>query len=105
MHTFLLIVAVHAVVLGFGFSFAGCLTLLVASDAEEAAFKESYQLASQRGWFNAWLCRRRFRRDLTSFSRMMANWTNRPEARKLLCAGLAFLAIAAILGLPLGAFK
>ena len=105
MHTLLLIIAIHALLFGFAFSFAGWCTLIAASDAEEAEFKESYQLARRQGWFKAWLCYRQFRRNFASFPRLAGNWTNRTDARKLVFAGLACLAIAAILGFPLGAYK
>jgi hypothetical protein len=105
MHTFLLIVAIHALLFGFALLFAGWCTLIAASDGEEAEFKESYQLARRQGRFKAWLCYRRFRRNFASVARMAANWTNRADARKLVFAGLAFLVIAAILGFPLGAYK
>jgi hypothetical protein len=105
MHTVLLIIAIHALLFGFAFSIAGWCTLIAASDAEEAEFNQSYQLARRQSWLQAWLCYRRFRRNFASYRRMMANWANRADARKLVYAGLAFLAIAAVLGFPLGAYK
>lgn len=105
MHTLLLIVAIHALLFGFAFSFAGYVTLIAASDAEEIEFKQAYQLARQQGWLKAWLYYRRFRHNFGSLPRMISNWSTRADARKLLYAGLAFMAIAAIPGFPLGVYK
>ncbi len=105
MHTLLFILAIHALLLGFGFSFAGWLTLIAASENEEAQIKNSYERARPRGWLGTWLWYGQFRRNFTSVARMTTNWADRPDARKYIYAGLALLALAALLGFPLGAYK
>lgn len=105
VHMLLLILAIHALLLGFGFSFAGYCTLLVTNEAEEAEIKEASERARQQGWIQRLLLARRIRYSLTRFSRISSNWTQRSDARKYLYLGLAFLVLAAVLGLPLGAYN
>lgn len=105
MHAFLLIVAIHALLLGFGFLFAGWMTLLGVEADEEARIKKDYEKARQKGRLAAWLWYDRYRRSFAGVQRISAHWTERPDARKYIYAGVAFLTVAAVLGIPLGAYK
>jgi len=105
MRTFLLIVAIHALLLGFGLLIAGWMTLLMAEADEQAEFKKGYQDARRKSWLDAWRYYSRFRSQFTSTQRISAHWAQRPEARKYIYSGAAFLAAAALLGVPLGAYK
>ncbi len=105
MRTFLLILAIHALLFGFGFLFAGWMTLILAEAGEEAELKKGYQAARRTGWVEAWRYYSRFRNNFMSTQRISANWAQRPDARRYIYAGAAFLTVAAVLGIPLGAYK
>ena len=105
MRTFLIIVAIHALLFGFGLLIAGWMTLLMAEAEEEAEFNKGYREARQKGWLEGMRYYSRFRSNFTSSRRLSENWAQRPDARKYIYAGAAFLAVAAVLGMPLGAYK
>src|SRR3954466_436321 len=105
MLTFLLIIAIHALLLGFGFLFAGWMSLLIAEEDEQTEFNKGYKEARRQGWLEGWRYYSRFRSNLTSTHRISAHWTERPDARKYIYAGVALLLFAAVLGIPLGAYK
>jgi hypothetical protein len=105
VHTLLLIVAIHGLLVGFAFLIAGWSTLLVAESEEEAEVKRGYEEARKRGWFEVMHWYARFHLNFASASRLAANWKARRDARRFIYVGLAFVALAAILGFPLGAYK
>ena len=101
----LLIVAIHGLLVGFALLFAGWCTLIMAETDEEAEVKRGYDEARKLGWFGVMHWYSRFWRNFTSASRLAANWKARQDARKFIYVGLAFVALAAILGFPLGAYE
>jgi hypothetical protein len=105
MHTLLVILAMHGVILGFAFLIAGYITLLMGDESDEAEVKRGYEDARKRGWVEVLRWHSRFRRNFTSASRLASNWKSRPDARKFIYVGLGFLAFAALLGIPLGAYR
>jgi hypothetical protein len=105
MRTFLLILAIHALLFGFGFLIAGWMTLLLAEADEQAEFNKGYQDARRKGWVEGLRYFSRFRSNFSSTRRLSTNWKQRPDARKFIYAGAAFLAAAAMLGIPLGAYN
>jgi len=105
MHTLLLILAIHGLLFGFGFLLAGFCNLIASEEAERAQFKKDYEEARRKGFMEAWICERQFRRDFVGSERLGKNWTQRPDARKYIYVGLASLAFAAVIGIPLGAYN
>jgi hypothetical protein len=105
VHTLLLILAIHGLLVGFALLFAGWCILLMAEADEEAEVKRGYEEARNRGWFEVLHWYTRFHRNFASPSRLAANWKARQDARRFIYVGLAFVGLAAILGFPLGAYK
>lgn len=105
MRIFLVIVGVHALLLGFVLLLAGWGALLTPEADEEAQAKKDYENARRKGWLEAWLWDNRYRRDLTSFRRLSAHWSQRPDARKYVYAGAALLAIGVVIFISLGPYK
>jgi len=82
MRTFLLILAIHALLFGFGFLIAGWMTLLMAEAEEEAEFNKEYREARRKSWLEGMRYFSRFRSSFTSTQRISAHWAQRPDARK-----------------------
>ena len=105
MHTFLLLAVIHGLLLGFAFLLAGWCTLIGADAQEVAETKQRFEQARQEGWFATWQCYARYRHDFGSVPRIASHWMDRPDARRFIYFGVAFLALAAVAGLPLGAYR
>jgi hypothetical protein len=105
MKTLLLIIAIHALLLGFAFLIEGWASLLGVEPEEEAQIKKDYERARQNGWFEAWLSYCRYRSNFGSVQRLSAHWAERPDARKFIYVGTAFMGVAALLGIPLGTYR
>jgi hypothetical protein len=105
MHTFLLLVAIHALILGSACLIAGWCTLIGADAQEIAETKQRFERARQQGWFATWQCYAQYRHDFGSVSRIASHWMRRPDARKFIYVGAAFLAFAAVVGFPLGVYR
>ena len=105
MHLILLLVAIHALIFAFAFLLVGYTTLVGADAQETAASNEQFKRARQQGWWAELQAIGKYRRDFSSVSRLASHWADRPDARKFIYLGVAFLAIAALLGFPLGAYQ
>jgi hypothetical protein len=105
MHIILLLAAIHALIFAFAFLLVGYTTLIGADAQEIAASKEQFERARQQGWWAQWEAIGKYRRDFMSVPRLASHWADRPDARKFIYLGAAFLAVAALLGIPLGAYK
>ena|SRR6476661_4275055 len=105
MRIFLIIVGVHAVLLGIVLLLAGYFTLLTPEADEEAQSKKDYENARRKGWLEAWRWDNRYRRDLTSLPRLSAHWSQRPDARKYAYSGAALFAIGVAIFISLGPYK
>lgn len=106
MHTIWLIIGILATVLGCTFLFGGFMTLIAPSEAEIEASRAACEAARQkgpwRGFFYSFseVGSYRFRAP----SLLIAHWPERPQSRKFIYVGLAFLAVAAVIGYSMGAF-
>jgi hypothetical protein len=105
MRTFLLIVALHGLILGFALLMAGWATLMRADDEEEAQIKKDCEEARRKGWLEEWAWYNRYRREFGGTDRISKNWSKRPDARKLLYFGAGSLAIAGLFRLAMEAFN
>ena len=107
METLLLIVGIHAVVLGFACIFGGFLVIGAPSDAEINAMRADYESRQAKGWLHGQFFNLAqvlsFRpRALSTF---LTHWPERPEGRRLIYVGGLFLAIAAAIGYHFGVFS
>jgi hypothetical protein len=106
MHTVWLIIAIQATVLGFAFLLAGFMNLVAPSEGEIEASRGACEAARQKGRWHGFFYsltevgRYRFR----GLSLFIAHWPERPQSRKLIYVGVAFLVVAAAVGYSLGAF-
>jgi hypothetical protein len=88
MHMLLVLLGIHAVLLGFGFAFAGWMS----PDEDEALeLREGVQAARQKSWLQAQLHALRWQRQFGSASRIISNWQERSLARRLIYIGAGFL--------------
>ncbi len=105
MHTILVLLGIHAVLLGFAFAFAGWMSLISPDENESSELREGVQCARQKSWLQAQLYVLRWQRQFGSTSRVIGNWQERSLARRLIYVGAGFLAIAAAVGYDLGVFS
>jgi hypothetical protein len=104
MHTILVLLGIHAVLLGFAFAFAGWMSLISPDENESLELRAGVQSARQKSWLQAQLYVLRWQRQFGSASRIIDNWQKRSLARRLIYVGAGFLAIAAAVGFDLGVF-
>jgi hypothetical protein len=102
MHVLLVIIGAHAVILGFGFALAGWMALIAPDEHELADLKTRGEIARQKSWLQAQLFALQWQRQFSSVYRIAAHWGDRPQARKLIYVGVAFLAVAAAVAYCLG---
>jgi hypothetical protein len=106
VHTVWVIIGIQATVLGCAFLFAGFVTLVAPSEAEIEASRGACEAARQKGRWHGFFYSLtevgsyRFR----GVSLFIAHWPQRPQSRKFIYFGLAFLAVAAAVGYGLGVF-
>jgi hypothetical protein len=104
MHVLLIIVLAHAVILGFAFFFAGWLSLAIPDQEDLSQIKNAYDEARPKGWIHGLIVGAQVRREYSNPFRAAQNWSKRPQARRLIYAGIAFLAVAAASAYQLGVF-
>jgi hypothetical protein len=92
------------VILGFAFFFGGWLSLAMADQKDLAEIKELYDAAHPKGWIHGLVVGAQVRRAYSNPFRAAQNWSNRRQARGLIYAGVAFLAVAAATAYELGVF-
>jgi hypothetical protein len=106
MHTLWLIVGIQATVLGCTLLFAGFVTLVAPSETEIEATRRACEAERQKGRWRGFFYSLsevgsyRFR----GLSLAISHWPERPQSRKFVYFGLAFLAVAAAVGYALGVF-
>ncbi len=104
MHTLWLIIGIQATVLGCTLLFAGFVT---PSEAEIEATRRSCDAERQKGrwhgFFNSLSQVGSYRFRGLSFA--ISHWPERPQSRKFVYLGVAFLAVAAAVGFALGVFS
>jgi|SRR6476620_11256955 len=106
MHTLWLIFGIQATVLGGTLLFAGFVTLVAPSETEIEATRRACDAERQKGRWHGFFYSLsevgsyRFR----GLSPAISHWPERPQSRKLVYFGLAFLAVAAAVGYGLGVF-
>ena len=105
MHTLLVLLGIHAVLLGFAFVFAGWMSLISPDENETSELREGVQSARQKSWLQAQLYVLRWQRKFGSASRILGNWQERSSTRRLVYVGAGFLAIAAAFGYDLRVFR
>ena len=105
MRTLLVLAGIHALLLGFGFAFAGYMMLISPSEEESSELGAGIQAAREKGWLQTHLYGLRWQRQFGSGSRIIANWQQRSLARGLIYAGVGFLALAVAVGYRLGVFS
>lgn len=100
MDTFLTIVGIHAVLIGFALLFGGFLTLVAPSQQETEAIRREYERERAKSWGKGFVfslgqagsARGRV------LSQAVSHWSERPQSRRLIYFGLACLGIAAAVG-------
>ena len=106
MHTLWLIIGMQATVLGCALLVAGFVTLVAPSDEEIEATRQLCEAEHQKGRWHGFFYSLgkvgsyRFR----GLSLAVSHWPQRPQSRKFVYFGLAFLAVAAAVGFSLGVF-
>lgn len=100
MSTFALVVTCFAGLFAFGFLFAGCLTLCALDQTEREELQHKMRKLPPPGILEAFFFP--FSRHPEVAEMLLANlpthWRTRPDARRAIWLGLAFLAIALIAG-------
>ena len=104
MHVLLIILLAHSVILGFAFFFGAWLSLAMPDQKDLAEIKERYDAARPKGWIHGLVVGAQVRREYSNPFRAAQNWSNRGQARRLIYAGVAFLAVAAATAYALGVF-
>ncbi len=104
MNTVLIIVAIHAVLIGFGLVFGGVMALAEPTDEELELTREAFEKERQKSrWRAYYLYSSKYR--YRGFSLAIAHWPHRPECRRLIYGGVVCLAVAAVIGYHLGALN
>ena len=96
MSTFALVFTCFAGMFAFGFLFAGYAALLSLDQSEITDLHRRAEQQRTPGFFGAvehyfWL-----RREVLPLSRIITHWRSRPDVRRSIWLGLAFLVAAAI---------
>jgi hypothetical protein len=105
MHTLVVLLGIHALLLGFAFAFAGWMSLISPDENESSELRAGVQSARQKSWLQGQLYVLRWQQQFGSTSRIVANWQARPLARRLIYVGAGFLGVAAAVGSGLGVFS
>jgi hypothetical protein len=100
VNTLLIIIGIHAVLLGFAFLFAGFMSLVPLSEAEEEVRRRSYEAARGKSWWHglAFALGEAASARYRGFSLAITHWPDRPHSRQLVYTGVLCLAVAAIIG-------
>jgi hypothetical protein len=106
MKTLLVIVAVHALLIGFGLLLAGIGSLAAPSDAEIEASRQEFENERKKGfWRYVFFCLGQYGSGQTrGFSLAVSHWPERPEGRWMIYAGVGCLIVAAGIGYHFGVF-
>lgn len=107
METLLMIVGLHAVLLGFACFVAGLGLLAAPRESEIQAERRAYEIEHDKSWWHGFVfavgqaasVRRR------SLASAVSHWPDRPEARKFMYAAAALIVIAALIGHHFGVFS
>ena len=100
MNTLLIIIGIHAVLLGFAFLFAGFLSIGIPSEAEEETRRTAYEAERSRSWWHGLVfalgeaASARHR----GYSLAVSHLCDRPHSRQLIYTGAVCLVIAAAIG-------
>jgi hypothetical protein len=106
VNTVLIIIGVHAVLLGFALLFAGFMTLVIPSEQETKESQRAYEIERAKSWWRGQVFA--FQQAASAKYRwpelMIDHWPQRPQSRKLVYFGVLCLAIAAAVGYHFGVF-
>lgn len=104
MNTFLIIVGIHTVLIGFGLVFGGVMALAEPTDEELELTREAFEKERQKSpWRACYLYSSKYR--YRGLSLAIAHWPHRPVCRRLIYSGVVCLAIAAAIGYHFGALN
>jgi hypothetical protein len=106
MNTLLMIIAIHALLVGFGLVLGGIMAIAAPSNQEIAAMRAAYEAERAKGWWRGQIFG--FRQAMSArarwFEMLAIHWPERPQGRKLVYVGAFCLAIAAAIGYHFGVF-
>jgi len=74
MHTLVVLLGIHALLLGFAFAFAGWMSLISPDENESSELRAGVQSARQKSWLQGQLYVLRWQQQFGSTSRIVANW-------------------------------
>jgi hypothetical protein len=106
LDTLLTIIGIHAVLLGFAFTFGGFMVLSAPSKEETDAWRAQYDAAREQSRWRGFAVAARQAANARSQGLAMAvsHWPERRPARMLVYTGLICLAVAAAIGWHFGMF-
>ena len=106
MRTFLINVGVHALLIGFAFITAGFMSLAVPSEPEIEANRQKDEQERKKGfWSYLSFCLGQYgSAESRGFSSTVSHWSERPEGRRMIYAGIGCLLIAIAIGYYFGVF-
>src|SRR5438132_7968028 len=105
MNTLLMIIAIHAMLIGAGLLLAGFGVIASPTESEAEALRRGYDTACKKSWWHAQgFVLRHYPNRLTAPGFLIERWPERPLGRKLVYSGLVSLFVAAALGFHFGVF-
>jgi hypothetical protein len=106
MHVVLVILGIHAMLIGFALLLAGFVSLVAPNESEVAASRRAYETEREKSWWRGQLFALGQVASARSrgLSLAVSHWSERPQCRKLIYFGTACLAVAAVVGYYLGVF-
>lgn len=107
MNTVLMIIGIHAALVGMALVFAGFVLLIAPTAEEQEAMREIAEAERAKGlWHYTIFCvGEAYAARVHGIVNAVSHWRKQPQARKLIYGGAACLAIAVLIGIHLGAFK
>ena len=106
MHVLLVIITAFSATFAFSFLFAGFVALIQVDTNEQAEVEQQLSDARKKGWMQeASRAYRWTHQDIRRPLRLVRNWQNRKQARRLIGLGTFFLLLASTAGYFTGSFS